>query len=172
MVHYHDDEIEDTRPDNYDDENVVQRAISDTQNEPSIWWIDFLEQDFDGKDSVKLEQQLADSMRLVKEYRNWESLRAWRYVFSNDKVPKDSSAMSTAQRTSLFAETSVTDAKFDSWYMLPQSKRVSETYLIPYLGWLCAMNTLGPRRFPAKQRISILSSSKLHLKDFSTSMST
>lgn len=129
MAYHDDDEMQDTRPDNYDDANVVQRAIRDTQEEPSIWWIDFHEQDFAGQDSAEMKKQLADSMKLIKEYRNWESLRAWRYVFHNDKVPQDSSALSTAKRTSLFAETSRKDATYAPWCVLLRSKRVWESYL-------------------------------------------
>lgn len=92
--------------------NTVQRAVSDTENEPSIWWVDF-----PNKGAVENKDLLAATMKQVKEYRNWTSLQWWQTVFNNGRVPQDGSALSTAIRSSSCAETATRYVKQTPWYV-------------------------------------------------------
>ncbi|KAJ5094399.1 hypothetical protein N7456_010260 [Penicillium angulare] len=92
--------------------NTVQKAISDTENEPSIWWVDFPD-----KQSVEKQDLLAITMNKVNEYRNWASLQWWQTVFGNDqRVPQDSSAPSATIRSSFCAEVASVHMKQTPWY--------------------------------------------------------
>lgn len=94
-----------------DDKDVAKKAVEDTKETPSIWFVNFPNQAAAGQQKL-----LGEYMQEIQDYRSWASLIWWRTVYANSKVPQDSSKESASKRSAYCAKVAAHHMKTTPWY--------------------------------------------------------
>ena len=98
-----------------DDKSIAERAVKDTKEVPSIWFVNF-----PSKSATSQPKHLAAYMQDIQDYRCWASLVWWRKVFSTGALPQDGSETSIRIRNAYCAKMGIYHMKTTPWYGLSQ----------------------------------------------------
>lgn len=94
------------------DKEIVDKAVADSKESPSIWFVNFPD-----KTTVGQQALLADYMQNVQDYQNWASLVWWRTVYNSAKIPKDDKPETKAIRRSFLAKVATKHMRLTPWYV-------------------------------------------------------
>lgn len=103
------------------DKDVAEKAVDDSKDAPSIWFVNFPE-----KKAAEQKSLLADYMQNVQDYRCWASLIWWRTVYGQPKVPQDGSAASKAARSAYCAKVAAKHMRQTPWLAMNVDENVSK----------------------------------------------
>lgn len=90
---------------------AAERALADTKQTPSIWFVDVTGQEANAVGST----QIARYQQETQAYRCWASWRWWKGVYDGAGVPQDDSRKSTDERSAYAASLAVHNMRMTPW---------------------------------------------------------
>lgn len=97
-----------------DDKTIVDKALQDNKEMPSVWFVNFPD-----KPAAAQQEKLRKYMQSIQDYRCWASLIWWRTVYSQPNIAQDGSPEAIAARSAYCAKVAVTHMKKTPWYVIP-----------------------------------------------------